>query len=69
MEAVIPMLIGAGTSLVNTAMSKPPTPTKPKVAPVADDKQMRIKSERSAARAYAGQGRAGTALTESNTLG
>lgn len=69
MEAVIPMLLGAGTSLATTAMSKTPAQPKTPTAPLVDDKTSQMNQQRKAARAYAGQGRAGTALTESNTLG
>lgn len=68
-QAIVPMLAAMGSTAISTAMNKPPAQPKTPTAPVVDDKTSQMNQQRKAARAYAGQGRAGTALTESNTLG
>jgi len=70
MEVVGKGLIGAVVSMLTGGSDKSPTPEKPKTAPNPDDKTSQRNRERMMARQRAGQGRAGTMLTDgNNTLG
>ena len=70
---IMPALVSAFAGAVATSMfaKKPKAPGLPKekTAPTPDDAASRRNAERQQQRRYAGQGRAGTILSENNTLG
>jgi len=67
--ALVTAFAGAAATSIFTKKPKAPGLPKEKTAPTPDDASARRNAERNQQRRYAGQGRAGTILSENNTLG